>query len=184
MSMPLGLSLGLESWESLWPGHGEPVTLLHISHAAVVSISFKPPHSLKVASCIFSYPLGGQPLGLSWQPCDCCSVSSSRLWLLSKQLRPFEKHCRQDLDSSSSLPSGQRLSFDIALPRCRTGGMLMDGDLSSPSAGTQEIPEPQAPLLSSFQICCHYFIIVLISWLTTLHCQLINDGNVDSRGRK
>lgn len=60
----------------------------------------------------------------------------------------------------------------------------MDGDRGPPSAGTQEIPKPQTPLLSSFQICCHYFIIVVISWLATLYCQLINDDNVDSRGRK
>ena len=85
---------------------------------------------------------------------------------------------------SSSLPSEQRLSFDIALPGRRTTGTLTDGDPSSPSAGMWEISEPQAPLLSSFQICCHYFIIVLISWLAKQHCQLINDGNIDSRGRK
>lgn len=37
------------------------MSLLHCSHAAVVSISFNQPHSLKAASSIFSCPVGGQP---------------------------------------------------------------------------------------------------------------------------
>lgn len=63
-------------------------------------------------------------------------------------------------------------------------GIVTDGDLRSPRTGMRETSEPQAPLLSSFQIRCHYFIIVLISWLAKQHCQLINDSNIDSREQK
>lgn len=139
-----------------------PVSLLRLSCSSCVHF-FRPPFT-EGASSIFSCPVNSRP-----QACHSSPVTSSFcLWLLSEQLRPFKALPPGAGPLSSSLPSAQCLSFDIALPQYRTSGMLTDDDQSSPRAGTQTA-EPQAPVLSSFQICCHYFIIVLISWLATLH---------------
>ena len=46
-------------------------------------------------------------------------------------------------------------------------------------AGDSRTP---APVPSSLQICCHYFIIVLISWLATWCCRLIMTVMVTPEG--
>lgn len=50
------------------------MSLLHCSHAAIVSISFKAPHSLKAASSIFSCPVGGQPRACHGSPATAVSL--------------------------------------------------------------------------------------------------------------
>lgn len=59
--MPLGVSLWLGSENPylvrlcLWPGHGEPAPLLHLSHAAVMSISFNSTTSLSLKGPVASF---------------------------------------------------------------------------------------------------------------------------------
>lgn len=77
----------------LWPGHGEqPAPPLQLPRAAAVSISFNstpPLPFIEGARSIFSCPVSGQPLVLSRQPCDCRSVPSACLRLLSERPGPF-----------------------------------------------------------------------------------------------
>lgn len=129
--------------------------LLHPTHTALVTIPFNPCLFTEGASHIFSRPVSGQPLGLSWQPRDCWSASSSCPWLLSVQLRPSETASAWSrTPPRPPLPSGQGLSSDMALPQHSTRGTLTGGGPSFPRAGARETAEPWAPLLllSSFAV--------------------------------
>lgn len=141
-------------------------------HLTQVSCPFLPTPSLKGQQHLFtSIERSAQALGL-------LSVSPSCLWLLSEQLRPFENAA-----TSSRTPSHPPCPPAIAAPLtplCPVQGTWHadGGRPRSREQGRRASRTPGAHPLFRPDLC-RYFVV---SWLATLHRQLINDGHAVSRG--
>lgn len=158
------------------PGHGQPVSLLHLSRRSRVH-SFRPPSltGQRQLSC----PVSSRP-----QACDRCSVLFACLWLLSKQPRPFENTTTRSC-TPSHLPCPQATAPPLTslFPGAGAGQWHADG--WRPKSPQRRDAESRTPgtVRSSFQIRCQHRIVFIL-WPATRYCPLMSDGKVDSRGRR
>lgn len=182
MSIPLAVPWGWWAGVSIWyddplGSDQEPVplstTLGHLPvHFFVFHLFTEGPvgslmSSKRMAPQVHSGQLAGRcSLPLLWTEWQRSLENTVRSWTPSHAaaLRPVS-------------------SFDDFFPSAGQRNALTDGDPGSPVQDEADI-RTAGTALPSFWVCCHYFIIVLISWLTTLWCQLINDNDIDSTGRE